>query len=583
MRRRRRNQLVLGALFGIVVWWITNTVTHHARVAYETSGLEAAIDAADDGLIDPQLTISTNPTDLLVASVVLVVLLVFVVWRVFGEGERRPGEEHGSARWGEPGDIAPFMARQMDRNLLLTRTERLSLDRKKKVEHQRNLNVLVLGAAGSGKSRFFIEPNLVNAAITSRRSTKQDPAPSTSYVVTDSKGALLESCGQALIDSGHKIRSLNLIDLAASDTFNPMAYLRPGHEPEDVQLMVRNIITNTENGRGGMDPFWERAETALLSALIGFVAAIEPPHKQNLGEVVDLLGKMQASFSEQDTSSEADRIFHAASQYLADHPSLPRADLLNFALANYRIYQQAAGKTAASIIVTAAARLAPLHIPAVRRLVTTDTLNLDAVGFEPTAIFIIVSDVNRQFSWLSALAFTVLFQRGVYLADRQIDRHVPVPVMCFMDEFANIGRIPDFEIVAATIRSRGFAFVAVVQNIGQGEALYEDGWAAIVGNCDTVLFLGSADPETKEFISKALGQQTIIVDDSSRSYGGQGSWSTSRRAQGRELLTADEVGRIPGDKAIVLIRGLPPFLSRKLAPIRPHPPYRHRATEGAFL
>lgn len=563
----RRRQLILGGLFGAVVWWVVNTISAYTRPAYHTGGAMAAVLASDDGLTNPQLTISTHPFDLAAATVMAVMAVMLVMVMSWGRGQRRAGAEHGSARWGTPTDIAPLTNRKPARNLLLTRTEKLSLDRLSKVAVQRNLNVAVIGAAGSGKSRFFIEPNLVRAQA--------------SYLVTDSKGALLASCGQALADAGHKIRVLNMVDLASSDRFNPLAYLRPGHEPEDVDLIAKNLIANTSNGRESNDPFWVRAETALISALLGVVVATYHPHEQHLGAVVDLLGRMQASFNDAEpTLSAADLVFEEAQADLDEAPSMARADVLRYGLQMYGIYKQAAGKTAASVIVTTATRLAPIHIPAVRRLISADTLDLDMVGFEPTAIFMIVSDTSKQFAWLSALAFTTFFQRGVYLADRQLNRELPIQVMCLMDEFANIGRIPDFEVVAATVRSRGISYQLVIQNIGQGKALYENGWDAILGNCDTTLFLGSADADTKKHVSDALGKQTIIVDDNSRSYGRGGSWSTSHRAQGRELLTPDEVGRLLGNEALVLIRGLPPFKSKKLPPIKPAVPYRHHALEG---
>lgn len=285
---------------------------------------------------------------------------------------------------------------------------------------------------------------------------------------------------------------------------------------------------------------------------------------------------MRASGDEKSVSA-ADAVFAAGQDYLDEHPAMPRADLLKYALAMYQIYQQAAEKTAASIIVTGATRLAPLHIPAVRRLVARDTLNLDLVGFEPTAIFLILSDTNKQWAWLSAMVFTTFFQRSIYLADRQLNRQLPVPVMCWMDEFANIGRIPDFDVIASTVRSRGISYQMGIQTIGQGKALYRDGWTSILGNCDTVLFLGSADPETRDYISKALGKQTITVTDESQSKGASSSYSRADRHQGRELLTPDEVGRLPGAEALVLIRGLPPFRSKKLAPIKAST-YRHTTT-----
>lgn len=560
--RRHVLRIFLGVLVAAGAWWFGDIVSAAARTGWRHGGATAAITAVSARLRHFPWPVSSETVDVAVGVAVVVLFALLVVFRVAGRGARRLGEEHGSARWGRHSDIAPLMHHSLRRNLLLTRTERIGLDRPRSVQHQRNLNVACIGASGSGKSRFFIQPNLAQAQ--------------TSCLVTDTKGELLAGCGQHLDDAGHTIRVLDLVNLDRSDSFNPFAYLRPGHEPEDVTLMAINIIANTsDGGASSSDPFWPRAERALFSALFGFVAATYPPKDQNLGSVVDLLGQMRAS-SDEKTLSAADAVFTAGQDYLDANPAMARADLLQYALAMYQIYQQAAEKTAASIIVTGATRLAPLHIPAVRRIVSRDTLDLDMVGFEPTAIFLILSDTNKQWAWLSAMVLTTFFQRAIYLADRQLTRRLPVPVMCWMDEFANIGRIPDFEQIAATVRSRGISYQMGIQTVGQGKALYRDGWSAILGNCDTVLFLGSADPDTRDYISKALGKQTITVTDESQSKGSHGSYSRADRRQGRELLTPDEVGRLPGREALVLIRGLPPFRSKKLAPITTGN-YRHHA------
>lgn len=562
MAKSRVAKIYFGVVGGGALFWLGNTVSHDARLGYEGGNALEAARAANEGLRNLHFGLSLNPIDLAVGAGLVLALGLVVVYQVVGRGNQRRGEEHGSARWGRASDIAPLTNKKPERNLLLTRTERISLDRIEKQQHQRNLNVACIGAAGSGKSRNFILPNLNQAQG--------------SYLVTDPKGELLAECGERLTNEGFKIRVLNLVELGESFHFNPMAYLRPGHEPEDIGLLALNIIANTDPGKTrNADPFWPRAERALLTALIGFVAATYPPEESNLGSVVDLLGQMRAS-GDDESLSPADQIFQGGKDYLSANPGMENGDLLGFAIANYQIYQQAAEKTAASIIVTAATRLAPLHIPSVRRLVSTDTLELDDIGFEKTAVFLIISDVSRQYAWLSSMFFTVFFQRAVYLADREPTRRLPVPVMCWMDEFANIGRIPEFEVLAATLRSRGISYQLVIQNLGQGKVLYEDAWASILGNCDTVLFLGSADAATKDYVAKELGKETIMVNDTSRSKGRTGSHSESQRHQGRELLTSDEVGRIGGDEAIVLIRGLPPFRSKKLPAIKPQTQKRDR-------
>lgn len=549
-----------GVLGCAALFWVANTVSAAARAGYATAGMPGMTDALEEAFMPPKATLSLDVIDLAAGAAAVVLVLLVILYQA-AEGAQRRGEEHGSARWGTPSDIAPFMDRDKRKNLLLTSTERISFARRPKPEHQRNLNVMCVGASGSGKSRMFIMPNLVQAQC--------------SGLVVDPKAELLAMAGDSLIKAGFKIRVFNLVDLAASDGFNPFVYIRAGHEPEDVMLMVRNIIANTDGGpAAGGDKFWERAETALLTALVAFVASTHDEADRTLGSVVDLLGSMKVN--EDGDLSVADRLFAGAKDHLEENPWLPRAELLDFAIRQYGIYLQAAGKTASSIIVTLATRLSPLLIPAVRRLVSRDTVNLDMLGFERTMLFLVISDTNNQFAWLSALLFSVFFQRSIYLADRQLDRGLPVPVVCWMDEFANVGRIPDFEIMIATFRSRRISAVVVVQNLGQGKARYKEGWDAIIGNCDSLLYLGTADRVTNEEISKRLGAQTITVKDSSRSRGLKGSSSVSSRRQSRQLLNADEIGRLPGNEALVLVRGLPPFRSRKLSPVPAGTLYTHR-------
>ena len=498
-----------------------------------------------------------EPRDLLIAAAAAgFTLLLIAAWAV--TRPQRSGEEHGSARWGKLRDLRPFMDPDIQRNIWLTREHRLRITRAPRPEHQRNLNVLCIGGSGTGKSRFFVMPNLERGL--------------SSVVVTDPKGELLRECRPGLEEAGFKVRVLNLIDFAASDGFNPLVYLRPGHEPEDVALLVRTIIANTSapgQKPSGGDPFWERAEAALLNALIAFVAATAEPERRNLGEVMDLLSQMQAS--KDDALSPVDELFMQAGEFAAE------SELLAYALSQYRVFEQAAAKTAASILVTTGARLAPLHIPAIRRILATDTLALDRVGLERTAVFAVISDSDRQFAWLSALMFSMFFQRSVWLADQQPGGALPVPVTCWLDEFANIGRLPDFEITMATVRSRGISAVLVVQALGQGKALYHDSWTTIMGNCDTTLFLGSQDQETRKWVAEALGKETIRTVDSSISHGRRGGGSRNVKTIARELLSADEVGRLPGDEALVLIRGLPPFRGRKLRPVAERRPVKTRA------
>lgn len=502
---------------------------------------------------------SWEPRDLIAAAMAAgFMLMLIAAWAV--TRPQRSGEEHGSARWGKPRDLRPFMDPDIERNIWLTREHRIRITRAARPEYQRNLNILCIGSSGSGKSRFFVMPNLERGL--------------SSVVATDPKGELLRQCRPGLEEAGFQVRVLNLVNFAESDGFNPMAYLRPGHEPEDVALLVRTIIANTSTpGQkpSGGDPFWERAEAALLNALVAFVAATAPVEQRHLGEVMDLLSRMQAS--KDDALSPVDELFLHAAEFGRG------SELLTYAVSQYRVYQQAAAKTAASILVTTGARLAPLHIPAIRRILAQDTLRLDRVGFEPTAVFAVISDSDKQFAWLSALMFSMFFQRSVWLADQQPDGMLPAPVTCWLDEFANIGRLPDFEIAMATVRSRGISAILIVQALGQGKALYGDAWTTIMGNCDTVLFLGSQDQETRKWVAEALGKETIRTVDSSISHGRRGGGSRNVKTIARDLLSADEVGRLPGGEAIVLVRGLPPFRGRKLRPITSSPRTRRKASD----
>ncbi len=557
VRRRRWRRIaawIIGLLLAGSMFWAADVFSCGFRAAGGSLNLLEKV-SAGFSTMRALHSVSWDQTDLLAG--VLVVLFAAAGWCAYRLGQpQRAGAEHGSARWGKPRDLRPFMDPDIERNIWLTREHRIRITRAARPEHQRNLNVLCIGGSGTGKSRFFVMPNLERGL--------------SSVVVTDPKGELLRWCRPGLEEAGFRVRVLNLVNFVESDGFNPMAYLRLGHEPEDVALLVRTIIANTSapgQKPSGRDPFWERAEAALLNALIAFVAATAAPERRNLGEVMDLLSQMQAR---DEALSPVDELFMQASEFAAE------SELLTYALSQYRVFEQAAAKTAASILVTTGARLAPLHIPAIRRILSTDTLALDRVGQEKTAIFAVISDSDKQFAWLSALMFSMFFQRSVWLADQRPDGMLLVPVTCWMDEFANIGRLPDFEIAMATVRSRGISVIPIVQALGQGKALYGDAWSTIMGNCDTVLFLGSQDQETRKWVAEALGKETIRTADSSISHGRRGGGSRNVKTIARELLSADEVGRLPGGEAIVLVRGLPPFRGRKLRPVTDDRPRTRR-------
>lgn len=548
VRRHRWRRIVawiIGLLAAGLVFWTANAFSNGFRLAGGSLNLLEKVSAGFSTVRALQ-GLSLDSADLLAGGVV--VLFAAAGWCAYRLGQpQRSGEEHGSARWGRLRDLRPFMDPDLERNIWLTRQHRLRTSRARKPEHQRNLNILCIGGSGTGKSRFFVMPNLVRDAG--------------SVLVTDPKGELLATCREDLEASGHRIAVLNLIDFGASDGFNPLAYLRPGHEPEDIALLAKTIIANTDPPqKPSGEPFWERAEEGLMNALISMVVATYPPERQHLGEVMDLLGQMTPDTSDH---SPVGALFAAA----RDLPAEERSELLSYAVAQFQVFRQSVDKTASGILVTTGARLAPLHIPGIRRLVTRDTIGLDRVGLEKTAVFAVIPDSNKQFAWLSAMLFSAFFQRSVWLADQQPGGMLPVPVTCWLDEFANIGRISDFDVTISTVRSRGISAIPIVQALGQGKTLYKDTWATIMGNCDTVLFLGSQDAETRKWASEALGRETIRTVDSSISHGRRGGGSRNVKTIARELLSADEVGRLSGGEALVLIRGLPPFRGRKLRPL----------------
>lgn len=544
------------AILAIAGWWCGNKVSWQVRA---DSAAEKDISSILDGMwrdiIERPGHISFTMVDILAGLGVAAILGLIWAYHAGARRASRPGEEQGSARWGKQREIRPFIG---DRNndLLFTKTESLNLDSR---VTQRNLNVLTIGSSGSGKSRYFVMPNLFQC--------------NTSYVVTDPKGEVLSATGSHLRSHGYEIRCLNLIDFAKSDTFNPLAYFNEEQAEVDCAILTENFITNTTGQKptgGGLD-FWEKAERALLMAFISYVYFTKR-HQGTLLDVVDLLASMSASEENEQAISEVDALFASIQEHIAAYDSDPQSydpeatamlEGLRFAAAQYNVYTQGAGETKKSIIISLGVRMAPLHMAPVRRILSSNTVEADKVGARPTALFLIIPDTHQAFSFLASIFYETFFERNLYLADHNGGR-LNVPVQCFMDEFANIGKMPSFERKIAVMRSRGISTSVILQNYSQGKALYRDDWETIVGNCDSLLFLGGNEPSTTEFISKRLGKETITSEDTSQQRGSSGSWSQSWRSQGRELLTPDEIARLRGHECIYLLRGLPPYRSRKL-------------------
>lgn len=507
--------------------------------------------------------LSFSVPDLLVGAAGVFVVVLIAVYRAAMKQNTRPGEEHGSARWAEPKEIAPFRDPNPAKELRFTETVAMSTD---STRTRRNSNVCVFGASGSRKTLSYVVPNLVNIDA--------------STATTDPKGEIYQMTRAALERRGIQVRTLNLIDLQLSDQFNPLRYIRVDDPETDIMQLAEGIITNTDGQSHGADPFWPRAERALLTALIAYVWATQSQdleQEPNLPAVVDLQKGMDSSEEDKDARhSRTDVLFEAAREAVKAARAHPNADddpltveVLDFACRQYRIYQQGAAETRKGVVISLGARLSPIDTKQMRRILSSDTIHLDKLGYEPTALFLQIPDTHNAFKFVSAMFWQVMFSYTVYQADHEPARRLPRMLHTFLDEFANIGIIPNFEKLIATIRSRGISASLIYQNYAQGKAHFKENWTTILGNCDTKLFLGGDDPETKEYVSKALGNETITANDTSRTRGATGSYSESNRSMGRPLMTPDEVGRLDNDLAIVMIRGVHPFKSRKTT-IRTH-------------
>lgn len=551
-----KGKIFFASILAVLAWWCANKVTWQVRTDQEEGrDFSQIIDRFTLDLTAHPLHVSFAGADVLGGFGGIALVLLIALYMYGARKPTRPGEEQGSARWAKPSEGRKFVGdRKTD--MLFTRTESLNLDSRKT---QRNLNALIIGSSGSGKSRYYVMPNLAQA--------------NTSFLVTDPKGEVQRAMGQRLKDKGYEIRSLNLIDFDRSDTFNPLRYFNPEQAEVDCAILVENLITNTSGQKpsGGSD-FWEKAERALLTAFVSYIYFTKGA-QGTLIDVVDMLAKMQASEENEEATSEIDAIFSVAKECVEvfdqnpdeyDEEATIMLNGLRFACSQYNIYTQGAGETKKSIIISLGVRMAPLHMAQLRRILGSDTIDADQVGKRRSAIFLVIPDSHQAFSFIASIFYELFFERNMYLADHNPSGRLEVPVQCFMDEFANIGKLPSFERKIAVIRSRGISTSIIMQTYAQGKSLYKDDWETIVGNCDSLLFLGGNEPSTTEFISKRLGKETIISQDTSEQKGTNGSWSRSLRSQGRELMTPDEIGRLDGGTCLYLLRGIPPFKSRKL-------------------
>ena len=493
-----------------------------------------------------------HPLDILVGLCCGAGLRLAVYFRGKNAKKYRHGMEYGSARWGTPKDIEPFMAPKFSDNIILTKTERLMMsNRPPDPKNARNKNVLVVGGSGSGKTRFFIKPNLLQC------DSKAFPV---SFVVTDPKGSIVVECGNALLKNGYKVRILNTINFKKSMHYNPFAYV---HSEKDILKLVTTLMTNTKGEGSGGDPFWEKSERLLLTALIAYLHYEAPVEEQNFATLLEMLNTMQVLEDDEEYQNPVDLLFE----------ELAKKKPNSFAGRQYKLYKLAAGKTAKSILISCGARLAPFDIQELRDLTMYDELQLDTLGDKKTALFLIMSDTDSTFNFLISMVYTQLFNLLCDKADDVYGGKLPIHVRCLIDECANIGQIPNLEKLVATIRSREISACLVLQARSQLKAIYKDNADTIVGNMDSQIFLGGSEPTTLKDLSEMLGKETIDAFNTSDTRGNSPSYGTTFQKMGHELLSRDELAVLDGGKCILQLRGVRPFLSDKYD-LTQHPNYK---------
>ena len=490
---------------------------------------------------------SLHPLDLLVGLCCGAGLRLAVYLRGKNAKKYRHGMEYGSARWGTPKDIEPFMAPKFADNIILTKTERLMMsNRPPDPKNARNKNVLVVGGSGSGKTRFWLKPNLLQCH--------------SSYVVTDPKGSIVVECGNALLKNGYKVRILNTINFKKSMHYNPFAYV---HSEKDILKLVTTLMTNTKGEGSGGDPFWEKSERLLLTALIAYLHYEAPVEEQNFATLLEMLNTMQVLEDDEEYQNPVDLLFE----------ELAKKKPNSFAGRQYKLYKLAAGKTAKSILISCGARMAPFDIQELRDLTMYDELQLDTLGDKKTALFLIMSDTDSTFNFLISMVYTQLFNLLCDKADDVYGGKLPIHVRCLIDECANIGQIPNLEKLVATIRSREISACLVLQAKSQLKAIYKDNADTIIGNMDSQIFLGGSEPGTLKDLSEILGKETIDAFNTSDTRGNSPSYGTTFQKLGHELLSRDELAVLDGGKCILQLRGVRPFLSDKYD-LTQHPNYK---------
>ena len=491
---------------------------------------------------------SFHPVDLMVGIICGAVLRLAVYLKGKNAKKYRHNEEYGSARWGTAKDIEPFMAPKFEDNIILTKTERLMMsNRPKNPANARNKNVLIIGGSGSGKTRFWLKPNLLQMH--------------SSYVVTDPKGSIVIECGNALLKHGYDIKIFNTINFKKSMHYNPFAYI---HSEKDILKLVTTLIANTKGDGKAGDEFWTKAETLLYCALIGYIHYEAPVEEQNFSTLIEFLNAMEVREDDEEFQNPVDLMFEALENKKPNH----------FAVRQYKKYKLAAGKTAKSILISCGARLAPFDIQEVRDVTAYDELQLDTLGDKKTALFLIMSDTDATFNFLISMIYTQLFNLLCEKADDVYGGRLPVHVRCLIDEAANIGQIPNLEKLVATIRSREISACLVLQAQSQLKAIYKDNADTIIGNMDSRIFLGGSEPTTLKELNQALGKETIDTYNTSNTRGNSPSYGMNYQKLGKDLATVDELAVLDGSKCILQLRGVRPFKSDKYD-LTQHPNYKY--------
>ena len=549
MKPEIKKLLILNAPYLLFVWLFDKVgaavrlspgADASAKLLHLGDGFSAAFSSAAP---------SFHPADLAlgIAGAVIVRLIIYVKGK--NAKKYRKGMEYGSARWGTAEDIKPYTDPVFENNIPLTQTERLTMNsRPKQPKYARNKNILVIGGSGSGKTRFFVKPSLMQMH--------------SSYVVTDPKGTVLIECGKLLQRGGYRIKVLNTINFKKSMKYNPFAYLR---SEKDILKLVNTIIANTKgDGEKSGEDFWVKAEKLYYTALIGYIWYEAPDEEKNFTTLLEMINASEAREDDEDFQNPVDLMFERLEEKDPEH----------FAVKQYKKYKLAAGKTAKSILISCGARLAPFDIKELRELMETDEMELDTIGDRKTALFVIISDTDDTFNFVVSILYTQLFNLLCDKADDEYGGRLPVHVRCLLDEFANIGQIPKFEKLIATIRSREISASIILQSQSQLKAIYKDNADTIVGNCDTTLFLGGKEKTTLKEISEILGKETIDSFNTSETRGRELSHGLNYQKLGKELMTQDEIAVMDGGKCILQLRGVRPFFSDKFD-ITKHPKYKY--------